>query len=70
VAYLNTFGYGQTAYYSPVFVCYNNLNSPSAVADAASHEMGHTVGLTHDGNGFREPGERQQQCVMVADHGS
>jgi hypothetical protein len=49
VAYLNTFGYSQTAYYSPVFVYYNNLGSPAAVADAASHEMGHTIGLTHHG---------------------
>jgi hypothetical protein len=50
VSYLNTFGYGQTAYYSPVFVYYNNLDSATAVADVASHEMGHMVGLTHDGS--------------------
>ena len=49
VSYLNTFGFGQTAYYSPIFVYYDNLESPAAVADAASHEMGHTIGLTHDG---------------------
>jgi len=49
VSYVNTFGYGQTAYYSPLFVYYNNLGSPTAVADAASHAMGHMVGLTHDG---------------------
>ena len=57
VSYLNTFGYGQTAYYSPIFVYYNNLDSPAAVADAASHEMGHTIGLTHDGTtGSGSPG--------------
>jgi hypothetical protein len=57
VSYLNTFGYGQTAYYSPVFIYYNNLDSPAAVADAASHEMGHMVGLTHDGmTGSGNPG--------------
>ena len=50
VAYLNTFGYSQTAYYSPVFVYYNNLKSPAAVGDVVSHEMAHTVGLTHDGS--------------------
>jgi hypothetical protein len=49
VSYVNTFGYGQTDYYSPLFVYYNNLGSPAAVADAASHEMGHMVGLTHEG---------------------
>jgi hypothetical protein len=57
VSYLNTFGYGQTTFYSPIFVYYNNLDSPAAVADAASHEMGHTIGLTHDGvTGSGSPG--------------
>jgi hypothetical protein len=57
VSYLNTFGYSQTAYYSPIFVYYNNLDSPAAVADAVSHEMGHTIGLTHDGTtGSGRPG--------------
>jgi hypothetical protein len=49
VSYVNTFGYGQTAYYSPLFVYYDHLGSPASVADAASHEMGHMVGLTHEG---------------------
>ena len=49
VSYVNTFGYGQTDYYSPLFVYYNNLSSAAAVADAASHELGHMVGLTHEG---------------------
>ena len=40
VSYLNTFGFGQTAFYSPILVYYDNLESPAAVADAASHEMG------------------------------
>jgi hypothetical protein len=49
VSYVNTFGYGQTDFYSPLFVYYDNLGSPATVADAASHEMGHMVGLTHEG---------------------
>ncbi|MGD2057019.1 MAG: hypothetical protein PVJ15_09455 [Gammaproteobacteria bacterium] len=58
VSYLNTFGFGQTAFYSPIFVYYDNLGSPAAVADAASHEMGHTIGLTHDGvTGSMSPGK-------------
>lgn len=48
VAYVNTYGYGQTARYSPAFVYYNNLGSVAAVAEACSHQMGHILGLTHD----------------------
>jgi hypothetical protein len=50
VAYFNTFSYSHARYFSPVFVYYNNLNSPAAIAHAASHEMGHNLSLSHDGN--------------------
>jgi hypothetical protein len=49
-AYFNTFGYSHARYFSPIFVYYNNLNSPAAVAHAASHEMGHNLSLSHDGS--------------------
>ncbi|MGD2055786.1 MAG: hypothetical protein PVJ15_03195 [Gammaproteobacteria bacterium] len=49
-AYFNTFGYRHASYFSPIFVYYNNLNSPAAVAHAASHEMGHNLSLSHDGS--------------------
>ncbi len=49
VAYMNIFGFGQTAFYSPVIVYYNNLGSPDAIAEASSHSIGHTLGLSHDG---------------------
>ena len=49
-AYFNTFGYSHARYFSPIFVYYNNLSSPAAVAHAAAHEMGHNLSLSHDGS--------------------
>ena len=55
VAYINVFGdvYGQGTYaskYSPAFVYYNNLSSISYyISEAVSHEVGHNLGLSHDG---------------------
>jgi hypothetical protein len=74
VAYVNTFGYGQTDFYSPLFVYYDNLGSPAAVADAASHEIGHMVGLTHDGTtvslnrGKGRSGNLSWSPIMSLDH--
>jgi len=51
VAYVGVWGTSYYASYQPAFVYYNNLagGSASAVAEAASHEMGHNLGLSHDG---------------------
>jgi hypothetical protein len=52
VAYLNVWGASNYATtYSPALVYYNVLGAgnPSPVAEAASHEMGHNLGLSHDG---------------------
>lgn len=48
VAFLNTFAAGADV---PTFVFSRNLGGgvPKLVAEAASHEVGHTLGLTHDG---------------------
>ena len=51
VAFVGVFG--NSAYattYSPALVYYNNLSGGRAdyVAEAASHEMGHNMGLSHD----------------------
>lgn len=47
VAYLNSFG-GSTE--TPAFCFTNSLqNWPKYIAECASHEAGHTVGLQHDG---------------------
>lgn len=51
VAYVNVFGKSNYGYYSPALVYYNNLGSGHApyVAESASHEFGHNLGLSHDG---------------------
>jgi len=54
VAYVNAFGQSYYNYYSPALVYYTNLytNShgyPTLVAEAGSHELGHNLGLGHDG---------------------
>ena len=38
-------------YYSPALVYYNNLGGgrEDYVSEASSHEMGHNLGLSHDG---------------------
>jgi hypothetical protein len=47
VAYLNTFG---SSVDQNVFIFSNNLgNGEKAVAEAISHEVGHSLGLSHDG---------------------
>lgn len=50
VAYVNVFGSSSFGYYSPAFVYSNNLSAfPPFIAEAASHEAGHNLGLSHDG---------------------
>ena len=48
VAYMNVFGFSHTSYYSPAMVYYNNLDAPDVIAGAASHNVGHMLGLSHD----------------------
>ena len=52
VAYVNVWGNSNYATsYSPAFVYFNNLGTTSAhnISEAASHEFGHNIGLSHDG---------------------
>lgn len=49
VAYLNVWGSSSYPSYSPAFVYYNQVGGPDNVAEAASHELGHNLGLSHDG---------------------
>ena len=51
VAYVGTFdNIDPNGYYQPAWVFdYNNSFDPMIVAQAAAHETGHTLGLSHDG---------------------
>lgn len=50
VAYVNTFGTSSYAKYRPAWIYHGNLsNVESYIAEAASHEIGHNMGLSHDG---------------------
>ncbi len=50
VAYINVFGNSSYASYRPAWIYYDNLASAeSFIAEATSHEIGHNMGLSHDG---------------------
>lgn len=54
IAYVNVFGdynysYNYTACYSPAFIKPMSGYSYASTAEAASHELGHNMGLSHDG---------------------
>ena len=51
VSYVGDFGQSDFPSRSPAFVYYNNLGAGYApyVAEVAAHEVGHNMGLTHDG---------------------
>ena len=50
VAYVGVWGHSDyPAKYSPALVYYDNLASGTTyIAEAASHEFGHNLGLSHD----------------------
>jgi hypothetical protein len=51
VAYLDVFGkLGFASTFSPAFAYYDQVSSsPANIAEVISHEIGHNMGLTHDG---------------------
>jgi hypothetical protein len=49
VAYVGVWGRGDFPYYSPALVFPEALGSAKNIIEAASHELGHNLGLSHDG---------------------
>lgn len=50
IAYVGVFGMPQYEYFQPALVYYNKLSyTTSFIAEAASHEFGHNLGLSHHG---------------------
>jgi hypothetical protein len=50
VAYVNVFGTTSYASSRPAWIYHDNLgNNEACIAEAASHEIGHNFGLSHDG---------------------
>jgi len=51
IAYVGVWGRSNYPYYQPALVYYDNLGSgyPPYVSEAASHELGHNLALSHDG---------------------
>ncbi len=50
VAYVNVFATGSYANYRPAWIYADNLgNNESFIGEAAAHEIGHNMGLSHDG---------------------
>jgi hypothetical protein len=55
VAYVNVFNTTSYAKYRPAWIYHDNLgNNESYIAEAASHEVGHNLGLSHDGTSSSE----------------
>jgi PKD repeat protein len=49
VAYVGVWGRSNYTYYQPALVFLDGVGGPHSVSEAASHELGHNLNLSHDG---------------------
>jgi hypothetical protein len=49
VAYVGVWGRSNYTYYQPALVFLDGVGGPHNIAEAASHELGHNLNLSHDG---------------------
>ncbi len=49
VAYVNVWGRSNYDYYQPALVFLDGVGGPHNISEAASHELGHNLSLSHDG---------------------
>lgn len=75
VAYKNVFGNPLFhTQYSPAFVYFNRVGAFPNIAEAVSHEVGHNLGLSHDGTSSEEyykghgTGENSWAAIMGASY--
>ncbi len=68
VAYMNCFGFAQSAYYSPALIYQNNLGSTGSIAEASSHSIGHIMGLSHDTSVGTGKGNVSWAPIMGVNH--
>jgi hypothetical protein len=60
VAFFDTFGTSDNVEYSPALIYSDvNDNRPDFIAETLSHEVGHNLGLSHDGRDF--PGKNNDE---------
>lgn len=68
VAYVDSFAMAGTAFFSSTIPCWVFNPTPSTIAEAVSHELGHTLGLRHDGDLSQPAGSAERE--YYAGHGS
>ena len=49
VAYVGVWGLSNYTYYQPALVFLDGVGGPHNISEAASHELGHNLNLSHDG---------------------
>jgi hypothetical protein len=71
IAYVGVFGLTSShSYYQPALVFQNGVSGAKNIAEAASHEVGHNIGLSHDGTTSGCGTLGTSPCGYYSGHGS